>query len=257
MRRIRVIPALLMENGGLVKTTTFSNPKYVGDPINTVKIFNEKEVDEIVLLDIGASKKSTPPDIHKISEIADECFMPLAYGGGITVLSQIKDIFSAGVEKVILNTGFFTHPDLIQKAVDIYGTQSIVVSLDIQKRRLFGGYQVKSQSGKRKQTASPVDAALQAVEKGAGELLITSIDNDGLMTGYDIDLIRSIAELVPVPVIACGGAGSVDDFVTAINDGKASAVAAGSLFVFKGPHRAVLVNYPDQKTLIEKFYSQL
>jgi len=257
MCRIRVIPTLTMENAGLVKTTGFAKPKYIGDLINTVKIFNEKEVDELVLLDIGASKNSTPPDIQKIAEIAGECFMPLAYGGGITTLSQIKKIFSVGVEKIILNTHFFKQPNLIQEAANIYGSQSIVVSIDVKKRRLFGGYQVKTLSGKLKQSLSPVEAALQAVEKGAGELLITSIDNDGSMAGYDIELIRSVADVVSVPVVACGGAGSVDDFVDAIVDGKASAVAAGSFFIFKGPHRAVLINYPDQKTLVDKLYKRL
>lgn len=257
MRRVRVIPTLLMENSGLVKTICFSKAKYVGDPINTVKIFNDKEVDEIVLLDIGATKYSHPPDIKKISEIASECFMPLAYGGGITSLSQIKDIFNAGVEKVILNSAFFKQPELVEKAAEIYGSQSVVVSLDVKKRLFFGSYQVKSFSGKCSHSISPVDAAIQAVEKGAGELLITSIDNDGLMSGYDTKLIRSIASKVSVPIVACGGAGSIEDFVSAIKDGRASAVAAGSFFVFKGPHRAVLINYPDQKTLTEKIYHKV
>lgn len=257
MRRVRVIPTLLMENGGLVKTSVFSNPKYVGDPINTVRIFNEKEVDEIVLLDIGASITGAPPNIKKISEIASECFMPLAYGGGITQLSQIKDILNAGIEKVILNTSFFSKTDLVRRAAEIYGSQSIVVSLDVKRRRLFGGCSVRSKGGRCKQSLSPVEAAIQAVENGAGELIITSIDNDGLMKGYDIELIRGIAEVVSVPVIANGGAGSLDDFLEAINIGKASAVAAGAFFVFNGPHRAILVSYPSQELLTEKIYNHL
>jgi len=256
MRRVRVIPTLLMENNGLVKTTCFKKPKYIGDPINTVKILNEKEVDEIVLLDIGATKNSKPPNINVIAEIASECFVPLAYGGGITKLSQIKDIFNVGVEKIILNTEFFKQTNLIEKATDIYGSQSILVSIDIKKRRVFGGYQVVTLSG-RKELLNPIDAAKKAVEQGAGELFITSVDNDGLMAGYDIALIKSIAELVTVPIIASGGAGSIEDFVSVVNEGKASAVAAGSFFVFKGPHRAVLVSYPSQKELVDQFYNRI
>lgn len=257
MRRVRVIPALLMENRGLVKTIGFNERKYVGDPINTVKILNDKEVDEVVLLDIGASKRSTGPDIDLISEIASECFMPLAYGGGITELSQVKQILNAGVEKIIFNTSFFKNPNLIQEAANIYGSQSVVVSIDVKKRSLIGGYQVKICGGKKKLKLSPVEAAVSAVDNGAGEILITSMDNDGLMAGYDLRLVKSVSQAVPVPVIACGGAGSMDDFISAIDEGKASAVAAGSMFVFKGPHRAVLVNYPTQDVLKEQVYNHL
>jgi len=239
MRRIRVIPTLLMEGGGLVKTVRFKERKYVGDPINTVKILNDKEVDELVLLDIGATREGKSPDIARITEVAGECFMPLAYGGGITKLSQIKDILNAGVEKVILNTAFIKTPELVNEAASIYGSQSIVVAIDV-KKSLFGGYRVMISGGKKKTSLEPVSAAKLAVEKGAGEILINCIDQDGLMAGYDTELIRSIAEAVPVPVIACGGAGKVEDFVTAVKEGKASAVAAGAFFVFKGPHRAVL-----------------
>jgi len=257
MRRVRIIPALLMENGGLVKTIGFNERKYVGDPINTVKILNDKEVDEVVLLDIGASKNSTSPNIDLITEIASECFMPLAYGGGVTELSQIKQILNAGVEKVIFNTSFFDNPNLIQEAAKIYGSQSIVVSLDVKKRRLLGGYQVKTIGGKLTQKLTPVEASIKAVTLGAGEIIITSIDNDGRMTGYDLELTKSVSEAVSVPVIACGGAGSMGDFVSVINEGHASAAAAGSLFVFKGPHRAVLVNYPEQKVLNDEVYNRL
>lgn len=257
MRRIRVIPTLLIENGGLVKTERFKAPKYIGDPINTVKILNEKEVDEIVLLDIGASKNFLEPNLNLISDIASEAFVPLAYGGGITSISQVKDIFSIGVEKIILNSAFYVQPNLIRQAADIYGSQSIVVSIDARRRRIFGGFQVFSLSGKKKQPFCPSEVALKAVEYGAGELLITSIDNEGLMDGYDIELIRRISELVSIPIIANGGAGVIEDFVSVINEGKATAVAAGSMFVFKGPHRAVLINYPEQKILSDKLYNRI
>jgi imidazole glycerol-phosphate synthase subunit HisF len=257
MRRIRVIPTLLMEGGGLVKTVRFKERKYVGDPLNTIKILNDKEVDELVLLDIAATREGRAPDIARITEVAEECFMPLAYGGGISKLSQIKAILNAGVEKVILNTAFFNTPELVNEAASVYGSQSIVVSIDVKKKTLFGGYQVITAAGKKNLSMNPVAAAKLAVEKGAGEIFVNSIDRDGLMTGYDTELIRSVAEVVSVPVIACGGAGKLEDFVSVVKEGKASAVAAGAFFVFKGPHRAVLVNYPSQEILESEVYSEL
>lgn len=257
MRRIRVIPVLLLAENGLVKTVRFNERKYVGDPINSVRIFNDKEVDELVILDIDACRELKAPNIDKIANIASECFMPVAYGGGVQNIDQVRQIFNTGIEKIIFNTTFFSDPGLVKKAASIYGSQSVVVSIDIKKRRLFGGYRVLSKGGQRKQSVTPVQAAMEAVECGAGEIFVNNIDRDGTMEGYDVDIVRAIADAVPVPVVACGGAGTIRDFVTVIQEGHASAVAAGSLFVFKGPHKAVLINYPDQTTLKDSVYSQI
>jgi cyclase len=246
-----------MERGRLVKTIRFGERKYVGDPINTVKILNDKEVDELVLLDISATPDSTPPNIDLITEIASECFMPLAYGGGITDLSQARSILNAGVEKLIVNSSFYANPAWISEVANIFGSQSVVVSIDAGKRKWRGGYQVRTRGGKLKVKSDPVTAAIQAVEAGAGEILINSIDGDGMQQGYDIGLTKSVADAVDVPVICCGGASSTTDFVLAVQKGHASAVAAGSMFVFKGPHRAVLVSYPGQDVLFNEVFNKL
>jgi cyclase len=257
MRRIRVIPTLLLQQKRLVKTRQFKQEKYVGDPINTVKILNEKEVDELVILDIAATRDQTDPDIEAIAEIASECFMPLAYGGGITRFEQAKSIFDVGVEKVILNSAFFNNPTLVREIADVFGSQSVVVSIDVKLNRFFGGYRVFTQGGSVKAGLDPVAAAIRAQESGAGEILLTSIDRDGVQSGYDVSLTKSVAEAVDIPVIASGGAGSTDDFVAAIQQGKASAVAAGAMFVFKGPHRAVLVSYPAPNVLRSQVFEKL
>lgn len=250
----RVIPILLYRNGGLVKSMNFKNYRYIGDPINTVKIFNEKEVDELFLLDIGATEKNRKPDLGLIENIASECFMPLGYGGGVSNLSDIKEIFKLGVEKVSINSAAVSDPDLIKRAADLFGSQSIVVSLDV-KKGVFGKYEIYTHGGRRGTGFAPVGFALKMEEMGAGEILLNSIDRDGTMKGYDIELLRKVAAAVHIPVIACGGAGRVQDLGEAIKKGGTSAVAAGSMFVYHGKHRAVLINYPTPQEL-ERCFAQ-
>jgi cyclase len=254
MLRIRIVPCLLLRGGGLVKTVRFDSLKYVGDPINAVRIFNEKEVDELVFLDIGATAGGHGPNFEVVRDIASEAFMPLGYGGGITNVDEIRRLFTIGVEKIILNTAAHTDPRLIEDAARIAGSQSIVVSIDV-KRGLLGKYSVFSHSGTVNQRLGPVESARRAVDAGAGEILLTSIDRDGTQQGYDLELVEMVAASVPVPVIACGGAGSLADFRDAVRRG-ASAVAAGSLFVFHGKHRAVLITYPDYSALNELLQRQ-
>jgi cyclase len=222
MLKTRVIPCLLLHDSGLVKTQKFKNPKYLGDPINIVRIFNEKEVDEIAFLDITATLKKKPPSFTKIEGIAGECFMPLSYGGGIRSLEDIKKIISSGVEKVIINSYAIENPSFINSASKIFGSQSIVVSIDV-KKDIFGKYKVISCSGKKNSNLDPVKHAIRMNKMGAGELLLNSIDRDGTMQGYDIDLLRKVSDAVTIPVIACGGAGRVTDFGEGVREGRASA----------------------------------
>jgi imidazole glycerol-phosphate synthase subunit HisF len=247
MRRTRVIPTLLLRGAGLVKTTGFRNPVYVGDPINAIRIFNEKEVDELVLLDITASRTGKGPAFATIENIASECFMPVAYGGGISSVEQIRKILGAGIEKVVINSAALRHSDLVRDAAREFGSQAIAVSIDV-KRRLFGRYEVYGAGGSKATGHDPVAYARKMQEFGAGEILLASIDRDGTMAGYDLDLVSRVAAAVGIPVIASGGAGSVADFVDARRAG-AAAVAAGAMFVFHGPHRAVLITYPSQTEL--------
>lgn len=255
MIRVRVIPTLLLKNGGLVKSLKFKNHKYVGDPINAVKIFNEKEVDELVLLDIDASAQKRPPNISLISDIASEAFMPVAYGGGITNLTQIKDLLYAGIEKVVLNNGAFNNPELVEQAAKQFGSQAVVVSIDV-KKNLFGKYKVFLNNGTKSTSEDPVEYCKKVQSLGAGEIFLNSIDRDGTYTGYDVDLIKKVCEAVEIPVIASGGAGNIEDFLSAIKVG-ASAVAAGSMFVFQRPHQAVLISYPSQEDLKAKLYQKI
>lgn len=240
----RVIPVLLIESDGLVKSVKFKNKKYVGDYINAVKIFNEKEVDEIVILDIEASKKGGIPDINMIKSIAGEAFMPLAYGGGIKTIEQVKEILFQGVEKVIFNTSLYEDPLLIKNVVERFGASTVVASIDV-KKNLLGKYQVYSKGGSKKIKGNLTDIVRGITELGVGEIIINSIDLDGTYKGYDIELIKKIVDAVEVPVIACGGAKDEDDLVKVIKEGNAAAAAAGSIFVFKGVHKAVLINYPN------------
>jgi len=247
MLKHRVIPSLLLRNGGLVKTLKFADPKYVGDPINAIRIFNEKEVDELILLDITASVRGTRPDVRLISEIAGECFMPLCYGGGIQSIDDIGEIFASGVEKVCLNTRAAEDPPLIRRAADKFGSQSIVVSIDVVRTRQ-GHLRVVARSGTAVVSDDPEDYAKKMEDMGAGELFLNSVNRDGTEQGFDLPVIRQVAAAVTIPVIACGGAGSLADFAAAVEAG-ASAVAAGSLFVFHGKHRAVLIHYPRRQEL--------
>lgn len=251
MFRIRVIPILLLRNKGLVKTIKFSKSKYIGDPINAVKIFNAKEVDELVFLDIDASKEGRNPNFNLISDIAKECFMPFGYGGGIKNLDEIKTLFSIGVEKVILNSSALRNLSLVQEASSIYGSQSIVISIDV-FRNVWGKYKVYSHAGIKHTRNDLFEYMKDAEMAGAGEIIINSVDNDGMMSGYDLNLIEKASSAVRVPIIACGGAASMFDFRKALDSG-ASAVAAGSLFVFHGPNKAVLINYPSQNQIKQLF----
>lgn len=252
MLKNRVIPVLLLHDQGLVKTVKFKKPVYVGDPLNAVHIFNEKMVDELVFLDIDASKESRGPDFDILKDIANECFMPLGYGGGIKNLSQATKVLNTGFEKVILNTEAYKNPDLISNIAKETGNQSVVVSLDITKD-FWGNYKIYSHTSQKLKNKSPVEWAEYFEELGAGEIFVNSVHRDGTMEGYDLDLIRQITEVTSIPVIASGGAGNLDDFYQAINEGNASAVAAGSMFVFHGPHKAVLINYPEYKELTKLF----
>ena len=254
MRRIRVIPTLLIQKGGLVKSIQFKDHKYVGDPINAVKIFNEKEVDELVVLDISATAENRPPNMPQIKELAGEAFMPLGYGGGITTLQQIKELIAAGVEKVIINTSAFRNTDLLREGANYVGSQSIVASLDV-KKNIWGKYKVFVQNGTVSTGKDPIEYAREMERMGAGEILLNSIAQDGTFGGYDTQLIATVSAAVNVPLVAVGGASSIADFANAIAHG-ASAVAAGSLFVFQRPHRAVLISYPSQKELKEGLFLQ-
>lgn len=250
MLRHRVIPVLLLDNNYLYKTIQFSSPEYLGDPINTIKIFNNKEVDEIAVLDISATKENKEPNYDLLEDLATEAFMPMAYGGGLKNLDQIQRVFSIGYEKVVLNTSLLTQPQLIRESVKKYGSQSIVASIDVIKKS--NQYLVVTHSGSRLNKINPVDFAKEIEKIGAGEIIINSIDKDGTMTGYDLELVKAVTEAVNIPVVASGGAGKLEDFKLAVDAG-ASAVAAGSFFVFYGRHRAVLITYPEYQELEQLF----
>jgi cyclase len=243
-----VIPALLLKGQGLVKTVRFKDPKYLGDPINIVRIFNDKEVDELIFLDITATNEKRRPSFEMLGKITSECFMPLGYGGGIRSMEDIKTLLGLGIEKVILNTIAAEEPEFVTEVADYAGSQAVVISMDVRKRFL-GNYEVVTHSGKAGTGLEPVGHALEMEKNGAGELFVNSIDRDGMMQGYDLDLIRQVAEAVNVPVVACGGAGDVRHLAGVIQQGGASAAAAGSMFVFQGPLRGVLISYPSQEEL--------
>lgn len=245
MQQKRIIPVLLLHKGGLVKSVQFKNYQYVGDPINALRIFNEKEVDEIVILDIDPTRQERGPNFEQIKEVASEAFIPVAYGGGVRYINHVEKLFNIGVEKVVLNTHAVLHPSLITEAANLAGRQSIVVAVDVRKS-MFGKYQVFYNNGSAKAKDDPVTFVKRMEEYGAGEILLNSIDRDGTYKGYDIALIKEVSTAVNIPVIACGGAGSLEDFKKAIREGYASAVAAGSMFVFQRPHQAVLISYPSQ-----------
>lgn len=252
MLKTRVMPCLLLRGAGLVKTAGFKAPKYIGDPINAIKVFNDKEVDELILLDISATREGRGPAFSTIAEVASECFMPLAYGGGIRSVEDARRILKMGVEKVVFNSTCWRDPSVIVEASREFGSQAVVASIDV-RRRLFGRYEVYVDGGTRATGIDPVEFARRMEGLGAGEILLTSIDRDGTMEGYDLELVRKVASSVSVPLIASGGAGSVRDFGLAIREG-AAAVSAGAMFVFHGPHRAVLITYPSQIELDREFH---
>lgn len=252
MIRARLIPTLLLKGQGLYKTVRFKDETYVGDPMNAVRIFNDKAVDEIILLDIDAHRRGTGPNFELIADIASEAFVPLCYGGGVTRLQEFERLFTLGIEKVAVNTAAVGAMELVSQASKVFGAQSIVVGIDVRKP-FFGRQEryIKSATVSTKQT--PREAAVCAEAAGAGELLLYSVDRDGTMQGYDVPLVREVASAVRVPVVACGGAGSLADMVKVIREGHAASAAAGSLFVFQGKHRAVLITYPDETTIARAF----
>jgi cyclase len=250
MLTTRVIPCLLLRGAGLVKTTCFKDPKYVGDPINAIKIFNDKEVDELVLLDITATRERRGPSFSTIEEVASECFMPLAYGGGLTTVDEARRVLKLGVEKVVFNTATWRTPEVVRDAAREFGSQAVVASIDV-RRKIFGRHEVFVEGGARGTGIDPVDYARRMEDAGCGEIFLTSIDRDGTMKGYELDLIASVTARVSIPVIAAGGAGATADFGAAVREGGAAAVAAGAMFVFHGPHRAVLITYPGRAELEE------
>jgi cyclase len=255
LKRIRVIPVLLLHQRGLVKSVKFKDYKYVGDPINAVRIFNEKEVDELAIMDIDASRENREPDISRIKEIVSEAFMPIAYGGGITTADQAKKILSVGVEKLILNRSAVKNPGLITEIARQFGSQSMVVSIDY-KKNFFGKQGVYIENGKTNTGMDPLDFARQMEAAGAGEIILNSIEKDGSFTGYDLEMIEKISHAINIPMIAVGGASSLSDFKQAVQHG-ASAVSAGSMFVFQRPHRAVLISYPSRQELESQVYEGL
>lgn len=248
--RPRLIPCLTLMKHSLVKTTKFKNPRYLGDPINAVKIFNGKGVDEMCILDIKATAENRGPDFDYLKDIASEAFMPMSYGGGITKISEIEQLFYIGYEKVILNTSFATNQDLVKEAVRLAGSQSIVVSIDV-KNELFGKRVCYINDGLIKVKGNPIEQAKKAEALGAGEIFLNSITFDGTMQGYDIELIHQVSSAVSIPVIACGGAKDIYDFKKALTEGGAHAVSAGSLYVYYGSQKAVLITAPVENELIE------
>ena len=251
----RVIPCLLLKGDGLVKTEKFRNPKYVGDPINAVKIFNTKEVDELIFLDIMASKLGHAPDYERIAKIASECFMPFCYGGGIRSVNQAKRILNIGAEKISVNTAALRDTAFIEELSKQVGSQSVVISMDV-KRTLLSRYEIYDHSVNKSVGWNPVTHAKKMEKSGAGEILVNAVDQDGMMAGYDLKLIEMVAEAVTIPVIACGGAGELNHFKDAVDAG-ASAVAAGSMFVFIGKHKAVLINYPEYSEITSLFSPEI
>lgn len=256
-RRVRVIPTLLIDRDGrLVKTLKFDKRTYIGDPINAMNIFNTKEVDELVLFDIDATRDGRPPAYNAIEDIVSEAFMPIAYGGGVRSMEQVERLYQCGIEKVVLSSCLEDGFDFIEQVATRYGNQAVVVCLQVKKPQ-FGDYQVRTRSGKGTLKMTPEMAARNAVARGAGEIIVYSIDRDGTCTGYDLALLARVAQSVDVPVVACGGAAGLGDFRAAVSDAGCAAVAAGSLFVFQSKTRGVLISYPSQAALRDQVFSKL
>jgi cyclase len=245
LRNVRMIAVLLLEGEGFVKTVRFRRPDYLGDPFNIVRIFNEKGVDELAILDIGATHAGRSPDFGLLGELADECFMPVSYGGGIRSLDDCRRLLKAGFEKIVVNSRLIEAPQFATEIAATFGAQALIASIDA-KRRRFGGYRVMARSGRHATRLEPVAWARELARRGAGEILLTAIDRDGTMVGYDEALVQSVAAAVDVPVIACGGAGAMGHLVSVVLRTDAASVAAGAMFVYYGPHRAVLINPPSQ-----------
>lgn len=247
MLRSRIIPCLLIHQNGLVKTTNFKNSRYVGDPINAVKIFNEKEVDEIMVIDIDASVEGRKPNFKLIQSIANQCRMPLCYGGGISSTSDAAQIINMGVEKIAISSAVISNIDLCKDIGGVIGLQSVVVVIDVKRRKIFNDYDVYTHNAKKK-SKWKLDELIQALDElGVGEIVINSIDNDGLMKGYDVELAKRVRNLCSMPLTILGGAANYNDLKSIISEFGIIGAAAGSIFVFKGKYRAVLINYPNRK----------
>lgn len=254
----RIIPCLLVHNKGLVKTVKFKDPKYVGDPINAVKIFNEKEADELMVLDIDASRENREPDYKMIENLARECRMPLCYGGGIKTAEQAQRIFNLGVEKIAISSVAVENQNIIKEITVQVGNQSLVVVLDV-KKKMFGGYDIYTHNGKNKAKVDLIKFVQELQSLGVGEIVLNAIDNDGEMKGYDFDLIDKVKPLVNVPLTVLGGAGTMEDIGSLIHRYGIIGASAGSLFVFKGKYRAVLISYPsdaEKNLLVKKYYAK-
>lgn len=253
MLRPRIIPSLLIHDKGLVKTVKFKDHKYIGDPINAVKIFNEKEVDELAVFDIDATVLGNEPNYILIEKLANQSRMPLCYGGGVKTVKQAQKIFSLGVEKIALSSSIIQNPNLITEISEKVGSQSVIVVLDV-KKKLLGGYEIYTHNGKKSTGISPIKFAEMAQKLGAGEVIINSIDNDGMMNGFDMNIIAKVREKTTIPLTVLGGAGNLEDIKKVILNNGIIGVAAGSLFVFRGVYKAVLINYPskDEKNTIYK-----
>lgn len=247
----RIIPVLLLKGKGLVKSKNFDNPRYIGDPINAVKIFNDLKADELVFLDIDASREKRTISVELVKKIGSEAFMPFGVGGGIVSVGQAAELVNAGAEKVTFNNTFFTNPAVIYETAKLLGNQSVVVSLDVNKN-FFGKMSTYVLNGKINTKMNPVEAAKKAEEHGAGEIILNSIERDGCMNGYDLELIKSVSSAVSIPIIACGGAGKLQDMKLAFNHG-AHAMAAGSIFVYHGARNGILINYPEKNEAIKIF----
>lgn len=251
MERPRILPILCLDGKKLVKTVQFKQPKYIGDPINALKIFNDKMVDEILVLDITASKNSKGPNFDYLKDLASECFSPLGYGGGIRNLNDARKVFECGVEKVVLNSAVVDNPDLVTEIANVYGSQSVVVSIDI-KKTLFGGEHAFTHSGTKRVKTPILEWAKQLEAKGAGEFIVQSIDRDGTFKGLHRSLTQRIAQAVQVPVVAAGGSASVDDMLATLAETGASAAAAGSIFVYRGNNTSsILISYPTPKDILK------
>ena len=245
--RPRIIPVLLLDDRDLIKTVNFKDRTYLGDPVNAVKIFNRKGIDELAILDIGATRNHREPDFEILKDIASEAFMPLACGGGITSVEQVHELLAIGYEKVIINTGLVRNPSLIKKSAELFGSQSIVASIDA--KLVNGQYKCYISDGTELVDKSPVEMAIEAERLGTGEIIINSIDRDGMMQGYDTELVRRVVDSVKVPVIALGGAGGIKDLKTVLAEGHAHAAAGGSMFVYYGRLKAVLITVPSEAEL--------
>lgn len=245
--RPRIIPVLLVDNQDLVKTVRFSKPTYLGDPVNAVKIFNRKGVDELSILDISATKNHHGPDFELLRDIASEAFMPLSCGGGVSSVEQVHKLLAIGYEKVVLNTSLIKKPEVVEEAVRLFGGQSIVASIDAKK--IKGEYRCVICDGSEVVNITPLSLAKRAEQMGVGEIFLNSVDQDGIMTGYDLKLVKEVSDAVNIPVTACGGAGGIQDLKKVLLDGGAHAAAGGSMFVFYGRLRAVLITAPSEEEL--------